>query len=1339
MSTLIVTNLDDGGAGSLRAALAAAASGDTVTFATGLAGSIDLQSGLQLTTDVTILGPLAADGTPAITLNGQDGNGLVGLEPIPQMGFTILTVASGATASIAGLGFADGSDDGGTVTTDDDFQGQAAAGAIVNDGTLSLVNDLFADDQATGGPTSPRGFLGYPGASAGGAILNAGTLSVSHSTFIGDSATGGGASGSVQYGARPGAAAGAILNEGSLTLDAPTSFSGDSAMPGLLDGEPYYEGATYTDYGGGSITTPASTITVTNLDDGGAGSLRDSIAAAAAGATITFASGLAGSIDLQSGLQIARDLVIIAPVAADGTPLITLNGQEGDGVIGAGAIPQRGFTILTVSADAGVSITGLGFADGSDIGGATGTGAQLTADDAAGAILNLGSLSLDDTVFTDDQAQGGDSSSSPFGAPGGDAAGAILNEGGITVTGSTFEADSATGGDAPTGADPGAMGGDAAGAILTVGDSRVILDQRTSFSGDSAVGGTAYYDGNAYADYGGIGITVACYCRGTLIATPDGEVAIETLRIGDLVSTLSAGPRRVRWIGSRSYAGRFAAGNPDVLPVRFRAGALGPETPRRDLLVSPRHAMLIDGMLIPAATLINGLSILQDEAPAQVDYLHLELDSHDVILAEGAPSESFVDDGSRGMFHNAHEHAALYPDAVRRPALYCAPRVEDGPALERVRARLAARARGEAPEVAGRMLGQLDLVERHRIAGWAFDADAPARPVRLRVLDRGVVLCELVADRHRIDLEHAGLGDGRCGFDVAVPGGLDPAERHVIQVQRIADWQNLPQSPWTLEPEAVVASVLPAVALTPALGWHGRLDHADHAMVRGWAQDGGEPEVPVVLQVSCDGVALASVVANCHRPDLRDAGLGSGRHGFALAITGTLSRSERHVIRVRRQSDGAELPGSPVVLEPVEGFAAGLERAVAVAVDAVPDGAERARVRRFLLRQADRLTEVGSAAHDREDRPRALFIDIRRPVPRRDAGSRALLSHMRAMRRLGYAVAFASPDDAADPGGDAMLAASGIERLGAPTCGSVEEVLRQQAGRFDVVYLHRAETASHYLALARRHMPRARLLYGVADLHHLRLARQAEAERRPELLAAARRWRLIETMAALSADAVLTHSAGELAALRRLAPGVPVHRVPWDVAACPGGAPFEARRGLAFVGSYAHAPNVDAACVLAREVMPLVWREAPDMPCLLVGSDMPPRVRGLAGPGVEALGQVADLGLVLDRVRLTVAPLRYGAGVKGKVLDSLAAGVPCAMSPIAAEGLGLPTALQGLVGADAAALARIVLRLHRDEAAHRAAAEAGLALIRGGHAEAVVDAALGRALGHADRAMARVG
>ena len=110
------------------------------------------------------------------------------------------------------------------------------------------------------------------------------------------------------------------------------------------------------------------------------------------------------------------------------------------------------------------------------------------------------------------------------------------------------------------------------------------------------------------------------------------------------------------------------------------------------------------------------------------------------------------------------------------------------------------------------------------------------------------------------------------------------------------------------------------------------------------------------------------------------------------------------------------------------------------------------------------------------------------------------------------------------------------------------------------------------------------------------------------------------------------------------------------------------------------------------------------------------------------LGHVAQLGEVFNRVRLTVAPLRYGAGVKGKVLESFAAGVPCIMSPIAAEGLGLPASLRALVGEDAAALATLICRLHQDVDVHRKSARAGRALIRANHAEAVVTAALRAAI-----------
>jgi autotransporter passenger strand-loop-strand repeat protein len=184
---------------------------------------------------------------------------------------------------------------------------------------------------------------------------------------------------------------------------------------------------------------------------------------------------------------------------------------------------------------------------------------------------------------------------------------------------------------------------------------------------------------------------VPCYCAGTLILTDQGEKPVETLAVGDGLVTASGQTRTLRWIGQRAYSGVFARNNPRVLPVCIARGALGDGLPRRDLHVSPLHAMFIDGVLVPAGALVNDVNIVQMSTVDTVRYFHLELDTHDVIVAEGAFSETFVDDGSRGMFHNAAEYDALYPDAPRQPALYCAPRVEDGPVLDRIRRRLTRR------------------------------------------------------------------------------------------------------------------------------------------------------------------------------------------------------------------------------------------------------------------------------------------------------------------------------------------------------------------------------------------------------------------------------------------------------------------------------------------------------------------------------------------------------------------------------------------------------------------------------------------------------------------------
>lgn len=243
------------------------------------------------------------------------------------------------------------------------------------------------------------------------------------------------------------------------------------------------------------------------------------------------------------------------------------------------------------------------------------------------------------------------------------------------------------------------------GGTTTTLNGTVIANDQTSFIITYINGTTAtnYYVSNATQPETSFTVVLPdeaiayqppCYCPGTLIRTEHGDVAVEQLQIGDRLVTVSGEVKPIRWLGTRSYAGRFVRANPELYPVRFTTGALGADAaghplPARDLLVSPKHAMLIDGVLVPAEALVNGTTILRDRSPGDVTYIHVELPDHDAIWAENAASETFVDDGSRATFHNAGSFADLYPDAepVSEP-VFCAPRVQDGPELDAIRRKL---------------------------------------------------------------------------------------------------------------------------------------------------------------------------------------------------------------------------------------------------------------------------------------------------------------------------------------------------------------------------------------------------------------------------------------------------------------------------------------------------------------------------------------------------------------------------------------------------------------------------------------------------------------------------
>jgi autotransporter passenger strand-loop-strand repeat protein len=158
---------------------------------------------------------------------------------------------------------------------------------------------------------------------------------------------------------------------------------------------------------------------------------------------------------------------------------------------------------------------------------------------------------------------------------------------------------------------------------------------------------------------GGTEITIIpCFAPGTLIATPGGAVAVETLRAGDLVLTADRANMPVRWLGVQTVATRFA--DPlRLLPIRIRAGALGESLPGRDLLLSPGHAVLLENLLVQAGALVNGTSIVREtDVPERLRYYHVELDSHALLLAEGVAAESFLDGVEAVAFDNADTRIA---------------------------------------------------------------------------------------------------------------------------------------------------------------------------------------------------------------------------------------------------------------------------------------------------------------------------------------------------------------------------------------------------------------------------------------------------------------------------------------------------------------------------------------------------------------------------------------------------------------------------------------------------------------------------------------------------------
>ncbi len=327
----------------------------------------------------------------------------------------------------------------------------------------------------------------------------------------------------------------------------------------------------------------------------------------------------------------------------------------------------------------------------------------------------------------------------------------------------------------------------------------------------------------------------------------------------------------------------------------------------------------------------------------------------------------------------------------------------------------------------------------------------------------------------------------------------------------------------------------------------------------------------------------------------------------------------------------------------------------------------------------------------------ALVIDNDMPRPDRDAGSIITLEQLRLLHGLGWRVTFAPAlGGVVEPAARRRLEREGIEVVTPPHMASLTHYLREHGAGLALVQIFRHANARMLTDRVREFAPGARLVFAPADLHFVREIRESQLTGRGRAEADATC--LEELSCVRAADATLLHSDYELVLLQRDTSIDPrrLHLLRWIVSPVAAPPPFEGRAGMAFVANFAHPPNVDAMLWFCAEVMPLLRAQRPGLVLHIVGGDPPASVAALAAEDIVVRGYVADLDALMGQMRLTIAPLRYGAGFKGKVATSLAHGVPAVITPSAAEGMGLADGDGVVIRPDPASFAAVVAQVHDD-------------------------------------------
>ena len=355
------------------------------------------------------------------------------------------------------------------------------------------------------------------------------------------------------------------------------------------------------------------------------------------------------------------------------------------------------------------------------------------------------------------------------------------------------------------------------------------------------------------------------------------------------------------------------------------------------------------------------------------------------------------------------------------------------------------------------------------------------------------------------------------------------------------------------------------------------------------------------------------------------------------------------------------------------------------------------RWHRFLALHGPRGVDIDKVK-DRGFKRHALVLDICTPTPDRDAGSVITLNLMLLLRQMGFQVTFIPVGNFRYLSGYTQdLQRAGIEVLHAPYVISMKQHLRRVGDRYELALVFRPSPAKEHFADIRKYCRSAKILYHPADLHYLRMSREAELHNDTSKMHAAIKMKRLELEVFLAADASIVPSFAELELLRTEISVEHIRVFPLIMDIAGSAVKFCDRRDIVFIGGFQHPPNIDAVLFFVTDVMPLIRQRHAAIKFYVVGSNPPPEILALQADDVIVTGFVADLHPLLDKMRVSVAPLRYGAGIKGKIGSAMTVGLPVVATSLAAEGMLLTHNENILIADSPEAFAKAIMELYDDE------------------------------------------